>query len=76
MREQGTDKIPLPPFLFTPKSSQKMPLPVSGVAGVGPHEDVELGVRDEVDTAQISALEASLEGQMSPLGFSCMYVCM
>jgi hypothetical protein len=42
---------------------------VSGVAGVGTHENVELGVRNEVHSPQIRALEAPLEGKMSLLGF-------
>jgi hypothetical protein len=42
---------------------------VSGVAGVGTHENVELGVRNEVHPPQIRALEAPFEGKMSLLGF-------
>jgi hypothetical protein len=42
---------------------------VSGVAGVGAHENVELGVRNEVNPPQIRALEAPFEGKMSLLGF-------
>ena len=46
-------------------------LPVSGIAGVGPDENIELRVGNKVHAAEVGALETALKCQVTSLRLPC-----